>query len=187
MNTAIERLLTLHVRDVMNPNVVEVRASQTMAEAAAVLAAHHISGAPVVDEQGRCVGVLSAADFVHRENRQNVCCEPCLAGREHVLAHERAEEPVAIEAPDEEGVRRHMTSAVQTIAADASMMEAARILCAQHVHRLPVVDERSRVVGMVTSLDLIAATVKAVEEWLSAGCPEHGKASSAGKLERAKR
>ena len=44
------------------------------------------------------------------------------------------------------------------------MIDAAREMCAQHVHRLPVVDAGGKVVGLVSSLDLVAAMVGALEE-----------------------
>jgi CBS domain-containing protein len=57
-----------------------------------------------------------------------------------------------------------MAPAVQGIAAHTSLVEAGRIMCAQHIHRLPVLDDQGRPQGMVTSLDIVAAVVKAVEE-----------------------
>ena len=66
MNSAIERLLSLRVCDVMSSTVVEVSVNASLAEAAALLVDNNVSGAPVVDESGRCVGVLSSTDFVVR-------------------------------------------------------------------------------------------------------------------------
>ena len=62
----IDRLLSLHVADVMNREVVTLKATQTMSQAAAVFVEQAISGAPVVDDKGRCVGVLTSRDFVRR-------------------------------------------------------------------------------------------------------------------------
>jgi CBS-domain-containing membrane protein len=164
MNSAIERLLTLRVRDVMNPNVVQIRSSHTMAEAAALLAEHCISGAPVVDEQGRCVGILSAADYVHRECQQGTRRESCLGGQEHILVQEAPESPMSIDAVSESLVRQHMTAAVQAVDLDRPILDAARRMCAAHVHRLPVLDDGGRAVGVVSSLDIVAAMVKSIEE-----------------------
>ena len=67
------------------------------------------------------------------------------------------------ELPDDD-VRSNMTAAVQSISADDWLTTAARRMCAAHVHRLPVIDAKGHVVGMVSSLDIVAAMVGAIEE-----------------------
>ncbi len=86
MNSTIERLLSLKVSDVMTPSVVTVSSHETMSEAAALMVEHHVSGMPVVDEAGHCVGVLSATDFVRHKSqiKEDVAA---LAGQEHELVH----------------------------------------------------------------------------------------------------
>ena len=58
---------------------------------------------------------------------------------------------------------RNMASAEQSIAADASLLEAGRVMCAAHVHRIPVLDGE-RVVGIVSTMDIVAAMVNVVDE-----------------------
>jgi len=157
MNSAIERLLGLRVGDVMTKSVVELPAHTTMAQAAETLVRHAISGAPVVDEQGHCVGVLSSVDFVQRER-------PPSGDVEHQLRHDSPDAPFHIDAVAEDLVSTHMTPAVQSISAETSLVEAGRVMCAEHVHRLPVLDGRGRVVGVVSTLDLVAAMIHAIEE-----------------------
>ena len=143
MAAVLDRLQSLRVADVMNRHVIPVSGQQTMSEAAAVFVEHRISGAPVVDEHGRCVGILSATDFVGRERER-------AAG--------------AVGAAGDKVVSAHMNAAARTVSAETSLVEAARIMCAQHVHRLPVLDAQDRPRGMITSLDIVAAVVQAVEE-----------------------
>jgi CBS domain-containing protein len=45
-----------------------------------------------------------------------------------------------------------------------ALLKAGRIMWAQHVHRLPVVNSQRRVVGMITSSDMVAALVQAADE-----------------------
>src|SRR5215204_1001615 len=59
-----ERLLDLTAEDVMKGELVTVPRWAPLREVAALLRGHQISGAPVVDDQGDCVGVLTAADFL---------------------------------------------------------------------------------------------------------------------------
>ncbi len=163
MTVVLDRLQSLRVSDVMNRQVVSVHSHQTMSEAAAVFAQHRISGAPVVDERGHCVGVLSAADFVRREGAPDPGAVSIAAGNTAVA---RSSPAGSWEIRDvyPERVAARMAQAVQSVSARASLVDAARIMCAQHIHRLPVLDEKGRPVGMLTSLDIVAAVVQAVAE-----------------------
>jgi len=161
MNSAIERLLSLRVQDVMSKHVLTLGVHQNMCEAAAKLTEKGVSGAPVVDESQRCVGVLSTTDFVMMHLMSSFA-EP-LAGREHTL---QAGDDGTFHVEDvcEEAVSRHMSSGVQSIAGDATLMQAARIMYTEHVHRLPVLDSAGHVLGVLSSLDIVAALIHAIEE-----------------------
>ncbi len=166
MENAIDRVRTLRVADVMNKNVVQVSANQTMAEVAAVFAKHNISAAPVADDQGRCVGILSATDFLKRN---------CSAATEaqtvgefdsdgHKLEQPTGDQPMHIVPVAEDKASSYMTQGIQSIAPDASMAKAAMMMCAEHIHRLPAIDENGRVVGMISTMDIVAAMLNAMEE-----------------------
>lgn len=152
MNSAIERLISLRVRDVMNRPVVQVSQQDSLIQAARAFCEKSISGAPVIDAQQRCVGILSANDFVR-----------CFAGRKSNFTKHPAQcdEPAAV---GHDPVSRHMTPEVRSIASEETLLAAARRMCAEHIHRLPVLDAQNQAVGMLTSLDIVAALVQAVEE-----------------------
>jgi CBS domain-containing protein len=57
-----------------------------------------------------------------------------------------------------------MSPSVWSIDADATLIDAARLMCGKHIHRLPVLNREGKVVGVISSLDLVAAMVHAVEE-----------------------
>lgn len=164
MNSSIERLLSLRVGDIMTRNVVQVPSHETMADAARLFAKHQVSGAPVVDEEGRCVGILSSADFVIREYENIDQGRGPASGVDHVLVQDRPGGPYHVEDVGEDMVSNHMTPAIQTTTASTPILEAARILCGEHIHRLVVLDDRGRPSGLISSLDLVAALIKAVEE-----------------------
>ena len=161
MNSAIERLLSLRVSDVMSRNVVSIQAAAAMRQAAGTLTQYFISGAPVVDQQGQCVGMLSAIDFVRcvaestkdapSESRADKCNE--VRGNRDVC-------PV----PAADSVATHMSALVQTVEASQPLTQAARLMCENHIHRLVVLDRQGHPAGMLTSLDIVAAMINAVEE-----------------------
>lgn len=164
MNSAIERLLSLHVSDIMTSPVTTISELSTMADAAQVLSDAGITGAPVVDAVGRCVGVLSAMDFAMRETRLASQNEELSCGWQHSLCRENDGDPLYIEAVAEDRVGEHMSPAVQTINGTASLVNASRVMCREHIHRLIIIDDDRRPIGVVSSLDLVASLVAAVEE-----------------------
>ena len=113
MNSAIERLLTLRVADVMSKPVVTVSSYETMGHAARVLMKQSISGVPVVDEQQSCAGVLSALDFVKKQGNT----WPSTRVRNDWFSAECEDELIC----------NHMTSDVYSIASNKPLLEAAKI------------------------------------------------------------
>ena len=159
MPHVIDRLAALRVADVMAREVRTVGKNQTMSEIAADWVENGLSSAPVVDELGHCVGVVSASDFVKRENRIQQSGDGGSATSDEQTGHPYRCAPVA-----DDYVSHHMTDAVQTIHPAESLLQAARVMCAEHIHRLLVVDPQGHPVGVVSTMDVVAATVNVVDE-----------------------
>ena len=162
MNSAIERLLTLRVSDVMSRNVVSVAATKSMAKAAEILAQNFISGAPVIGQQGQCVGILSATDFVRcvASSHENLSSSNGQCEKRSDAAGGRHSCPI----PATDLVASHMSALVQTVNSERPLTEAARLMCQNHIHRLIALDDKGRPAGVLTSLDIVAALINAIEE-----------------------
>ncbi|MDP6557650.1 MAG: CBS domain-containing protein [Pirellulaceae bacterium] len=156
MSPGIGRLKLLKVQDVMSRKVIEVSVNQTMGEAATALAESDVVSAPVIDEQGRCVGMLSAADYVKRD------CPQRSEMSQHELTKRGPEDCFKIETTTDM-VSCYMSTAVQSVAADESLLRAARAMCAEHIHHLPVLED-GRPIGVVSTMDIVAALINAVDE-----------------------
>lgn len=150
METAEQRLKSLTVADVMSHQVVWVSIRQRMADVASILLRHEISSAPVVDELGACVGMISASDFLRRDSESDD-----LSNAPH--RHRPAWSP-------DDVVGTFMSNAVQTIDGTATLLQAARVMCAQHVHRLPVVTHDGKPIGVISTMDIVAALTNAMAE-----------------------
>jgi predicted transcriptional regulator len=159
MNISTDRLASLKVADAMAAQLVTVTANSTMAEAADVLCMHKITGAPVINELGKCVGVLSGTDFIHSKAEDAYAdrFSPCLHRSE-------VDRSYAIGEVRNDLVRKHMHPAVKTIGVETPLLEAARNMCREHIHRLIVVDEDAKPVGILTTLDLVATLIGVAEE-----------------------
>lgn len=162
MPIVLERLQTLKVLDVVARHVVTVPDHATLGEAATLLVEHGISGAPVVDPAGRCVGILTANDFVRHE--ASACLERGGGPTSHRVEISGPQGALHLTDVCDDRVATHMHGALQTIRADAPLLLAARMMCAEHIHRLIVIDAEGRPTGVVTTLDLVAAVLNALDE-----------------------
>lgn len=152
--TTAKPFSALIAEDLMSRPVEAIPAKMSLREAARLLRRAQISGAPVVDSEGRCVGVLSATDFVRatehvgevREHAQpSVCSEWQMVDTDNL--------------PDE-AVCDYMTSDPVTAPCGTRITELARMLLDAHIHRVVIVDARRRPVGIVSSTDILAAVVR---------------------------
>jgi len=130
----------------------------TLPCAARLLSRAQVSGAPVVDEAGRCVGVLSSIDFLHWVE----------TGKAHNLedpraTYSRAWQIVDPEALPDNEVRAHMTADPITVGPNTHIGELARMMLDAHIHRVIVVGSQGQPIGIISSTDLLAALAHADE------------------------
>jgi CBS domain-containing protein len=123
------------VTDVMTADVTCVRPSLGVEALTDLLLSKRISGAPVVDADGRPIGIVSKTDLV----------------REHFevgpLSADDAEWPTA--------VGDVMTSNALRLPETTSVGQVAALLAVEGIHRVPIVDAQGAVVGIVSPLDLV--------------------------------
>ncbi|MFO0552995.1 MAG: CBS domain-containing protein [Polyangiaceae bacterium] len=147
----------LKARDVMTHKVLCAEAVWTLDELVSFLAEHGISGAPVIDEKGAIVGIVSVTDVA----RQRIPERMPMSDSGDLL--ERAfDERIGPDelrgmsafAPDGTTVREIMTPMVFDVTEDTPVAEVADLMIRGRIHRV-VVMRRGRAVGIVSSLDLL--------------------------------
>ena len=132
------------VKDVMTTQVVVVRRGATFKEMAATLRRFRVSAFPVVDENGKVIGVVSEADLLAKEALAD-------HGRVDGLLHHR-------EVRKAEGLTAGdlMTHPAVTVRPEDTVEQAARLMCTLRIKRLPVVNAGGGLVGLITRTDLLA-------------------------------
>jgi CBS domain-containing protein len=145
------------VRDIMEATPVTVSPETSVEDVVGTLRQHELPGVPVVDGDGRCVGIVTEADLVLPDEQGDlhiphyvnlfggtVFLEPL--GR----FEQRLRKAFASTAAD------MMTSKPDTVAPETTVQEAARLIHRSGHNRLPVVED-GRLVGVVTRLDVLGA------------------------------
>src|SRR6266545_2958647 len=143
----------------MTPNPVSISASASVQEAIALLTERGFSAAPVIDDAGRPVGVLSRTDvLVHdREHVEHLAPTPEYYNRDELTTdeNESLREGFQVERVDPTRVRDVMTPAVFSVSPEASAARVVSDMLSLKVHRLFVVDTDGVLVGVISALDVL--------------------------------
>ena len=137
------------VKDVMSAEVVAVRRGASFKEMAASLRQYRVSAFPVIDDDGRVIGVVSEADLLAKEALADgqAGIPGAVTGLLHRKQHEKADALTAGEM---------MTHPAVTVRPDDTVEHAARMMYTLQVKRLPVVDAGGHLIGIVSRSDVLA-------------------------------
>jgi CBS domain-containing protein len=138
--------------DIMTPDPVCVEPSTTIRDLARIFGDNEISGAPVVDAQGRIIGIVSKTDLIRRCAEGIVDVPPAYLFE--VVSEQGGEDEEVIPEPLV-CVADFMTEDPVTVSPSTPLNYLARLMHEKRVHRLVVVDHDKFPVGIVTSLDLL--------------------------------
>ncbi len=147
----------MRVKDLMTTDVLTVRVTTQLKDAARLLAEHRISGLPVVDDDGRVLGVLSEGDILYKETGMKD--RPGFFERLLSVPATGFELKLAART-----VGEAMSAPAVTIGPTRPVTVAATTMIDEGVNRLPVVDHEGRLVGIVTRADLVRAFVRSDAE-----------------------
>lgn len=146
-------LHALTAADLMTRDLVLISEHLSLQSAARLLADAGVSGAPVIDSAGVCVGVLSGTDFV-RWAREGGRQEPALEAKASVCADWQVVESDGLPVAE---VRSLMTGDPVTAPEAMGVQSLARQMLEAHIHRVVIVDELNRPVGIVSATDILSA------------------------------
>ena len=144
----------MRAKNIMRKQVITVESWLTLQELAKIFEEKQITGAPVVDEAGAVVGVVSQTDLVRTRSE---------APAGVPLYHRELEEPTRaigmhFEELEETRVERIMTPGAISVDEETPVEELAKVMVERHIHRL-LVTRNNRLAGIVTSMDLLRALV----------------------------
>jgi len=128
----------ISVRDHMATNLITFTADQTVEDAAKELMEANISGAPVLDNDGKLLGIISEGD----------CLKALMSEKYH--NHPSTGETVG----------DCMVTQVIHISPETDIFEAARMFLELRVRRFPVLDKSDKVIGQISQKDVIMAMNK---------------------------
>ena len=150
--------MPLTVRDIMETDVPPVYPEDSMEQVVSTMRDHELPGVPVINEGGRCVGIITEADLImtgedadlHLPHYFELFGGLVILPKSLEHFEERLRKATAALARD------LMTEDPDTIEAEAGVSDAARLISRSKHNRIPVV-RHGRLVGLVTRVDVLEA------------------------------
>ena len=142
----------LKARDIMTKNVIVVKPSTTVNEFAKILINNKISGAPVVDDNGNMLGIVTENDLIEQNKRFHIPTVIRIFDAFITLNQPAVEQQ--IKKMTAATVADICSNGVISVDEDAPIDEIASIMSEKKVHHIPVVQDK-KIVGMIGKIDII--------------------------------
>jgi CBS domain-containing protein len=142
----------LKAKDIMTKEVITVKSETTIEELARLLMKQQISGAPVVDDKGKIVGIVTENDLISKNSRLHIPTILRLFDAYIPLGTSKMESDIRKMAAST--VEDICTKEIITVDEEASVEYIATIMTEKRIHILPVVRE-GKLVGIIGKKDLI--------------------------------
>lgn len=160
MNKVTDKSTPPTAQGIMTPEPVCAEPATTIRQLARLFEENDISGCPVVDEEGKVIGVVSKTDLIRRCSEGTADIPPAYLFE--VVCEQGADEDGGGESgvggPIPEPlicVQDFMTESAVTVRPNALVHEVAALMADKHIHRVVVVDEEAFPLGMITTLDVL--------------------------------
>ncbi len=144
----------LTVRDIMHRDVVSASPDESLKDAANKFYRYKVSGMPVIDDEGRPIGIISERHLIqaalpnYESLIQNIS-----------LAHDSEPFDELLRKEDEIKVRDIMTTRIFTTTEDTPIVEVAAQMLFRNVRRVPVVHEE-KMVGIILRRDIVSKVIR---------------------------
>lgn len=145
----------MKVKEIMTKDVVSVKLDDNAKDTLGLLLKMQISGLPVIDAQGKLIGMFTEKDVL-----RNIL--PSYIEKVGRFVYE--ENPKSIKKKFEDlanlTISQLMRKEVVSVDEDANLCEVAHLMLTQNVRRIPVLNKEKKVVGIVAREDIIKAYAK---------------------------
>jgi len=150
------KLDNIPAAEMMALNPISIAASANVQEALMLLTDKNISAAPVIDDAGRPVGVISRSDLLVHDRETGRKVGPAIG--EYPAEGDNARrilEGYQVETIDPATVEDIMTPAVFSVRPDTPLSKVVSEMIGLHVHRIFVTDDDGTLIGVISTMDVL--------------------------------
>ena len=154
--------MPMQARSIMQSHVVTVSPDDPLANVQRLFFEEEINGAPVVEDSGQLVGVITSRDLLRaaaEEHDEALGVPGFFHEVPEILGGELGDGEGLTDRLSGRRVSEHMTTSLVTVPPEASVAVVARTLRENRIHRVLVVDGRT-LAGIISSFDLVALLEK---------------------------
>lgn len=144
--------LKISIRDVMTKDVITIKNDADVNDVIRLLSDNNISGLPVIGNENHVIGIVTEADILSMAGMKRGHTFRDIL--KHILG-----EPLPLRKTGSK-VGDVMTSPAITTKAGVSIKEAAKIMDERRIKRLPVVDSKNKLIGIISRADIVRAIGK---------------------------
>jgi CBS domain-containing protein len=146
-------------KDIMTTSIITLSPGMEIVAAAAILMDNHINGAPVVDENGDMVGILSRDDLITQQKKLPLPSYFVVLDA-LIPLHSSRQVEKELEKIAATTVESAMTPDPVSVHPDTPVEDIATIMVDRKMHTIPVVDEEGRLVGIVGKEDILKTLLR---------------------------
>jgi CBS domain-containing protein len=149
----------LLAKNIMTSNVITVTPETSIGELSKILLGNKVSGVPVIDKEGKLMGIISEADIIREDIKVPFpfYFDPLMISG-YIADFEKYNEDIKdyLDIKVEQIMKRR----VKTANPLTPVSEVADIMISNGVNRIPVVDEDKKVIGIITRADIIKSMIE---------------------------
>lgn len=155
----MEKLMKKSVKNFMTKKVIAVKESESIKKLFKLMDRHDILGAPVVNEKKQVIGIVTESDLINHfttlKSPQGINLLGSIVYLDDINEfNENLKDHCA------ENVKDIMTGKVVTIKPDATLLDAINLMSKNGITRLPVVDKKNKLIGIITRSDIVHQIAK---------------------------
>jgi CBS domain-containing protein len=143
----------LKARDIMTRDVITVKPSTTIEEFARILVDRKISGAPVVDDEGGLIGIVTENDLIRKNKKFHIPTVVRLFDA-FIMLQSNSMIEAEIKAMAAVTVEEIYIKQVYTVSEETCLDEIATLMSDKKAHLIPVVEGRN-IRGIIGKIDII--------------------------------
>ena len=150
---SVAKALNSRVSEWMSRHVICLHSGSTVHEALQMMSENRVSALPIVNQLDHCVGIITTTDLVsiaHDVDDDILHTDPLdPAARRRLVEHLTG-------TVGHEPVSSYMSENVTTANDQITLRKAARLMVKGQVHHLPIVNDNDQLVGILSSMDILA-------------------------------
>ena len=149
----------LLAKDIMTKRVITIGRDASIGELSELLVGNKISGVPVIDENGKLVGIVTEADIIVKDAdlhfpRYFKLLDGIIYLESLKKFKKNLKKYLGVKVED------IMTDKVKVVKEDTQVSEIANIMMGSNINRVPVTDEKGGLVGIITRRDIVKSMIK---------------------------